>query len=204
LRDEGRPERIAYEITDDGSAALQDWLGAMVAEPSIEYPEFPAALAFLMLLAPKEAARQLERRVIALGQQLAHARALTKSALESGVPRLFLIEDEYKQEMLRTQLAWVRSLIDDLQTEEIAWSWPWLRKVAAEFDPAVPRNLDSLVQRPRTTRGGHGGKYAPSRLRLPSDGTNGIARRYGSLGSGATTSIVRGSVDFQQPHSTKQ
>jgi len=136
VRDEGRPERVVYEITGDGSAALQEWLRAMVAEPSIEYPEFPAALAFLMLLASTEALRHLEMRVVALEQQLTHARAVTKDALERGVPRLFLIEDEYKQAMLRAQLAWVRSLIDDLRTRKITWSRPWLRRVAAEFDPS--------------------------------------------------------------------
>lgn len=136
VRDEGRPERIVYEITDDGSAALQEWLRAMVAEPSVEYPEFPAALAFLMLLAPKEALRLLEKRVIALEERLAQERAVTKAALDDGVPRLFLIEDEYKQSMLRAESAWVRSLIDDLQAKRIRWSRPWLRKVAAEFDPS--------------------------------------------------------------------
>jgi DNA-binding PadR family transcriptional regulator len=137
-REEGRPERVVYEITDEGLAALQQWLKKMVAEPSAEFPEFPAALSFLMVLSPKEALRQLEARAVALEQRLAHARVVTKGALESGVPRLFLIEDEYRQTMLRTELAWVRSLIDDLQAKSVSWSRRWLRKVAAAYNPSRP------------------------------------------------------------------
>lgn len=35
-RDEGRPERVDYEITDDALTTLQEWLKAMVGEPAAE------------------------------------------------------------------------------------------------------------------------------------------------------------------------
>jgi DNA-binding PadR family transcriptional regulator len=93
LHDEGRPERVVYEITDDGAETLRDWLRSMLAEPSITFPEFPAALSFLMVLPQREAQRHLETRLAVLEGQLAQARTMTKGALEVGVPRLFLIED---------------------------------------------------------------------------------------------------------------
>lgn len=111
LRDEGRPERVVYEITPDGTATLKSWLKAIVAVPSNEFPEFPAAPAFLPLLSPGEALRQLEARAIAIAQALAPTRSATRTARDGGPPRLFLIEDEYKQAMLRAELAWARALI---------------------------------------------------------------------------------------------
>ena len=50
-RDQQYPERTVYEITDAGRAAVANWLAEMVALPRNEYPDFPAALSFLMLLA---------------------------------------------------------------------------------------------------------------------------------------------------------
>jgi DNA-binding PadR family transcriptional regulator len=153
LRHEGRPERVVFEITDSGSATLHEWLKTMVAKPSTEFPEFPAALAFLMVLSPKEALRQLEARIVALEQQLAQARAVAKGALDGGLPRLFLIEDEYKQTMLRAEVAWVRSLIHDLQTKKITWGPKWLRKVAAKFDPTRPARIERTLTSPFSPRG---------------------------------------------------
>jgi len=134
LRDQGRPERVVYELTAEGSAALQEWLSAMLGEPATEFPEFPAALAFLMLLPPKEAALRLRARGEALKRQLAKEQAATKAARDSGLPRLFLIEDEYKQTMLRAEIAWVISLIRDLRTRKLSWNAKWLREMAAKFE----------------------------------------------------------------------
>ena len=138
LRDEGRPERIVYEISEDGSATLRMWLEAMIAVPSNEYPEFPAALAFLPLLTPREARHQLEARAAALEQLLDRTRIATKAARDAGLPRLFLIEDEYKQAMQRAELVWVRSLIGDLRSGKITWNAKWLRQMAAAFDAHGP------------------------------------------------------------------
>src|SRR3954462_1780378 len=43
----GRPERTTYEITEDGAATFRRWLTEMLPTPAREFPEFPAALAFL-------------------------------------------------------------------------------------------------------------------------------------------------------------
>jgi DNA-binding PadR family transcriptional regulator len=135
LQDEGRPERVVYEITEQGSQTLSRWLKDMLAEPGNEFPEFPAALAFLPVLAPKDVSRQLQQRVATLETRLAEAQASVKQAMEHGLPRLFLIEEDYKITMIRTELGWVRKLVAELDAKELNWNAQWLRKVAAELEP---------------------------------------------------------------------
>jgi len=130
-RAEGRPERVVYHITDDGAAALRAWVADVLAVPAREFPLFPAALSFLVLLPPNDARRRLEARVAALEAQLGTAEAVTTAARASGLPRLFLVEDEYRHAMVRAELAWLRDLIDDLRSRRLTWSKEWVRKVAA-------------------------------------------------------------------------
>jgi len=111
---DGRPERVIYEITATGRTTLHDWLTAMLAEPSSEFPEFPAALATIMVLSPQEAQAQLALRLSVLKRQLTQLADATDAMLEQGLPRLFLIEDEYKQALCKAEISWISSLIDDL------------------------------------------------------------------------------------------
>src|SRR5215468_11171948 len=85
MRKEGRPERVVYEVTDEGSATLSQWLKEMLATPAQEYPEFPAALAFVPVLSPRDALRQLEARVLAAEAQLAQSQAITRELLAGGL-----------------------------------------------------------------------------------------------------------------------
>lgn len=137
-RDVGRPERVVYEITEDGRETLEAWLKDMLARPANEFPELPAALAFLMVLAPSDARAQLENRCVALEREIGGSVAQTKAALAMGIPRLFLIEDEYRQCMLRAELEWVTSMIEDLRAKKLVWSREWLRKVEAKLVGAEP------------------------------------------------------------------
>ena len=133
-RDEGRPERVVYEVTDDGRSALATWLKEMLAAPAQEYPDFPAALAFLPVLSAKDVLLQLEQRAREIEAQLLQTQAIARQLLGGGLPRLFLIEDEYKQAMLKAELAWVRKLVDDLKSKALTWNTQWLRKMAAELE----------------------------------------------------------------------
>jgi len=135
LQDPGRPERVVYEITEAGRATLARWMAEMLATPAREYPEFPAALAFLPVLSTREAKRQLERRVRALEEQLSQAHAQMRSASKMGLPRLFLVEEEYKQAMLLAELKWTQKLVQALGSKQLRWSEKWLRAVAARFEP---------------------------------------------------------------------
>ncbi|MDF3042233.1 MAG: PadR family transcriptional regulator [Thermomicrobiales bacterium] len=118
----GRPERTVYALTDAGRATLVRWLREMLATLAHEFPEFPAAIAHLPLLAPGDALRQLEQRTDALAtdvERIENGIALGEAA---ALPRLFLLELEYALAARRAELAWVRSLVDDLRAGRLTWS----------------------------------------------------------------------------------
>jgi DNA-binding PadR family transcriptional regulator len=128
-REQGRPERTVYEITPDGEATLRRWLTAMLPAPAREFPEFPAALAFLPILEPAEVRSLLERRMAALEEKLA---GIVGQA-PPGLPRLFLIEDEYRAAMLRAELDWLRALVADLASGRLTWDEALIQSTLAEF-----------------------------------------------------------------------
>lgn len=122
-RAERRPERTTYRLTEPGREMLHEWLRTMVSTPAREFPEFPAALAFLPTLSPAEAlaalstrGEKLERRIAAIDEELAQGRTF--------LPRIFLIESEYQREVATAELSYVNSLIEELATERITWPYP--------------------------------------------------------------------------------
>jgi hypothetical protein len=102
----------------------------MLATPSKDFPEFPAALAFLPLLEPGDAAAQLEARAAGLERELARL-ADGLAATADFLPRIFVIEDEYRVALVRTELGWVTSLAGELRDGRLCWTEDELRKVAA-------------------------------------------------------------------------
>jgi DNA-binding PadR family transcriptional regulator len=128
-REAGRPERTVYEITDDGSATMLRWLTEMLTTPAREFPEFPAALAFLAVLAPAQVSELLSARITA---QEARLGALAAEA-PPGLPRLFLLEDEYRAAMLRAELNWLSALREDLTSGALTWSREMIEATLAEF-----------------------------------------------------------------------
>src|SRR5881275_2834817 len=44
-REEKRPERTIYELTEEGRETVLRWMREMLSTPAREFPEFPAALA---------------------------------------------------------------------------------------------------------------------------------------------------------------
>jgi DNA-binding PadR family transcriptional regulator len=129
LRAPGRPDRTVYEITERGRATLQRWLDSMLSTPAREFPEFPAALATISATTPANAIHQLRRRADALADLVAAAEAELAADAET-VPRLFLIEDEYRLTIHRTELRWIRAIIDDIESARLTWSQEWLRSLA--------------------------------------------------------------------------
>lgn len=130
-REAGRPERTVYEITEAGSETMHRWLREMVPTPAREFPEFPAALAFLAVVEPAEVHDMLTERIAA---QEARLTALTASA-PPGLPRLFLIEDEYRAAMLTAELTWLRSVVTDLASGALHWDEDLIRTTLATFAP---------------------------------------------------------------------
>ena len=133
---EGRPERVVYEITPVGKKTFYAWLEAMLGEPRREFNEFPAALATVMALTPTVALLQLRQRLESQTQQLANSSCTMKESLAKGLPRVCLLDDEYKLALLKAEIKWLDGLVAALESGEITWSERLLRKVAAQFEPA--------------------------------------------------------------------
>jgi DNA-binding PadR family transcriptional regulator len=131
-REEKRPERTVYELTEEGYQAALAWLRQVLSTPGQEFPEFPAAISFLALLTPEDALRQLETRETLLGREVARLEAEMKRAAAE-VPRLFLLEMEYLQATRAVELEWVRGVIGDLSSGRLTWNERWLREVAAHL-----------------------------------------------------------------------
>ncbi len=120
-RDQQYPERTVYEITNEGRDLLLECLAETVSTPRNEFPEFPAALSFLMLLGPQGAARNLEKRA----ERLEATVAALDESLESfsrTIPRITLIETEFQRAVAAAELEWVHEVLDDLQTGTLSWT----------------------------------------------------------------------------------
>jgi DNA-binding PadR family transcriptional regulator len=130
-RDENRPERTVYELTDAGRETMVEWMRQIISTPSPEFPDFPAAMSVLAVLTPKDARQQLERRVAALEPELKRLDGILTQT--SFLPRLFLLEMELLRANCATELKWVRSVVEDLRSGKLTWSEKWLRKMAKEF-----------------------------------------------------------------------
>jgi DNA-binding PadR family transcriptional regulator len=119
-REQNRPERTTYRITETGRETLRAWLTEMVSTPSNEYPQFPAALSFLPSLSPAEALAALSARVDRLVNRLSEVNAEIAHG-GTFLPRIFLIESEYQRDMVAAELTHVRGLVADLASEELTW-----------------------------------------------------------------------------------
>jgi DNA-binding PadR family transcriptional regulator len=134
-RDTRYPERTVYELTDAGREAAAAWLTEMVAVPRNEFPQFPAALSFVMLLGPQDVQAAMERRSGALTAELTGLEA--SLAQYSGVlPRITLMDDEYKRAVIAAELAWLNGVIDDLREGRLTWSYEMFEALSAELPGA--------------------------------------------------------------------
>lgn len=112
-RDQQYPERTVYEPTELGRRSVLTRLGELVSTPRNEYPSFPAALSFLMLLGPPDALAALRQRVETLRETL---RAIDAELEQHAInlPRVSQVETEYQRAMTAAELDWVERIIDDL------------------------------------------------------------------------------------------
>jgi DNA-binding PadR family transcriptional regulator len=133
VRTEGHPDRIVYAITDDGREVAPRWLREMLSTTGAEFPEFIVAMSMLFALTPEDARQQLELRAEGLAAELAETETVLGSAGQ--LPRLFLLEEEYRRAVLQVELTWIRSVIEDLRAGRLTWSEKWLREIAAAFNP---------------------------------------------------------------------
>jgi hypothetical protein len=94
------------------------------------------------------------QRTFTLEAQVAGAEQVAGALAKSGLDRIHIVETEYAQHMLRSELTWVRSLIDDIDAGTIAWS-----PTRHPAEPAgVRRSITQMLEAPddpRTTAKEH-------------------------------------------------
>jgi DNA-binding PadR family transcriptional regulator len=133
VRDGNQPDRTVYQITDRGRQTAREWLQEMLLETGGEYPEFIAAVSMMFVLAPAEVLDLLDARAARLEADLALAEQ--ELAAYPELPRLFLLDEEYRSVALRAELDWIRSLSDDIRSGRLGWDEDWMRDMAARFNP---------------------------------------------------------------------
>jgi DNA-binding PadR family transcriptional regulator len=121
-RDERYPERTTYLLTDAGRSASRQWLGEILASPRNEFPEFPAALSFLMLLPPEQAIGLFEERHDHLTRRIAELDGELASEYEGApLPRVVLLETEYARAIAGAELQWIAGILDELRSGSLTW-----------------------------------------------------------------------------------
>ncbi len=134
VRQDGYPDRVVYAITEAGRLVARQWLREMLSDTGGQYPEFIAALSIVFGLPPEEAREQLEERAKRIAEQLSESERQLE-ATPPGLPRLFVLEEEYRRTMLRAELDWLLAVIEDLKAKRLDWSEEWLREIAEAFLP---------------------------------------------------------------------
>ena len=94
----------------------------MLAAPKQEYPEFPAALSLLTLLAPDAIADALGRRAAALEAAVAAHEEIVAREGTNGLPRILTLDTDYLLAVTAAELAWVRGVLADLTAGRLAWT----------------------------------------------------------------------------------
>jgi len=110
-----RPERTVYEITDAGRLEFTDWLAELISTPVKEYSAYEAGLSLIGGLGPDEAVRALRARTMRLRAELEAAREMLRQAEQMQIPRLFLIEGDYRRGQLEAELEFTEKLLASIE-----------------------------------------------------------------------------------------
>jgi len=129
-----RPQRTIYEITDEGSVEMTDWLTELLATPTKEYPAFMAGLSFVAALDPDDALDALRHRAEALAIKLNAHRATRQAVREAGLPRLFELEGEFEEGQIAAELAFVKKLSEEMADGTLEGLDMWRLFHTAGFD----------------------------------------------------------------------
>lgn len=140
-RQGNRPERTLYGITDAGRAEATEWLSDLLAVPAEEYPIFEAALADGR--APsRRGGTPVGERLNMLEVRAASLRGGLEKLYET-LPRLFLIESEFKLHMIEAEAAWVRGFL----AEVTAGTFPGVRSGGPSVRRGDPRGVPAVGSR---------------------------------------------------------
>jgi DNA-binding PadR family transcriptional regulator len=130
------PDRTEYAITDQGREAANEWMRDLLQSTATPSAGFTVALSAMFVLPPNAARTQLEARRAHLAAELAETEnAISGPGVPTGLPRLFLLDEDYRRAVLTAELAWTDQLITELADGTITWSQEFLDAVFAQFHP---------------------------------------------------------------------
>ena len=130
------PERTVYQLTDAGRIEANDWLAEMISTPGVEYPQFVAALSFLSALPPEQVVDLLKERYRHLAIENAHSEATRELLQKHGLPRLFWVEEEYRDRIRAAEMDYVKALLRDIESGALEGSEWWHEIHERGFDQA--------------------------------------------------------------------
>lgn len=136
-RDSQYPERTVYELTDVGREAARQWMGEILAAPKPEFPEFPAALSFIMLLTPEESLNLLEQRRTHLEAAVAAMDESESASAEFELPRVTALDEEYLRAVTEAELRWVGGVIADIRAKSLTWDREVLDAAAVRSELSI-------------------------------------------------------------------
>lgn len=119
VRQDSRPERTVYRAAPEGVELARRWVYEVLCTPKAEYPEFPAALAFVEAIPRADARAALRERLAASERALATFEAdIARRLAEHGGPvdPIHLVDTDYQRAMAAAEIGWLRSTIDSLGT----------------------------------------------------------------------------------------
>jgi DNA-binding PadR family transcriptional regulator len=131
-RDQLYPERTVYEVTDTGRGVVLAWIEEIVRTPKAEFPEFPAALSFAMMLGPELALSAFEERKAVLEKQLDQTRKGIEEAKGYGLPSITLLDDTYLAAVAEAEIAWLDGVVEQLRSGEMTWDRELLSRFAGD------------------------------------------------------------------------
>lgn len=142
-RQGARPERTVYRITEAGRQELVDWTRELISTVQPEHPRFVAGLSVLTVLPPDEVIALLQARLQRLEESInAQQAMLAENSKE--IPRMFLVEYEYRLAMLQAEAAWVTSLLGELTSG----SYPDLPLWQTSHDTGeIPDEIAEITER---------------------------------------------------------
>lgn len=120
-----RPERTVYTLTEAGLHELNDWLGELLATPVKEYTQYEAGLSLLPHITPEEALSLLDRRCESLELKVMEHRSVLAFTRSKNLPKLFVVDSEYRLTMREAELAWTRALIEEIRSGTLEGMQQW-------------------------------------------------------------------------------
>ncbi|WP_307713639.1 PadR family transcriptional regulator [Streptomyces sp. V4I23] len=122
---------LSYGLTDRGRAEFARHVVALLDTPDRQPPAFVTAVGYLGALDRDRATAALRERVGRLRERA--GRIEQALAAGGGIPRLFLIENEYALRMCRAELGWIEEVLAEIGAGALAWpevrvtenGWEW-------------------------------------------------------------------------------